>query len=247
MVSSGMPDRPKPRRATRVASQPAGGGLARTAPAEGADWIAGEAGERAAPSAATAAAHEMRHRVKNILAMAMAITSQSLSRATSIPEARTAVEQRLMALADALDVLGESGDDASGLRRVVEHAVAPYDSLPSRFHLDGGDPPLASQPALALAMVLHELCTNAVRHGALSCKEGRVDIAWRAQGERLLWSWRETGGPPAQAPARRGFGLRVIEASFRDQLHGSTEISFEARGFACAVDLPLTALRAVRR
>ncbi len=194
---------------------------------------------------------ELHHRVKNMLAMVMAITSQSLARSTSIADGRLAVEQRLMALAEAHNLLREGGTDAAGLRRIVDRAVTPYDTVPSRIRVEGADLPLSSQSALAIAMAVHELCTNAVKHGALSVNTGRVAIAWRAVDtrvgarvdSRVSWTWRESNGPAVSPPTRRGFGMRVIEASFRDQLHGSIEISFEPTGLVCAVDLPFAALR----
>src|SRR6185503_19591294 len=170
----------------------------------------------------------------NMLAMVMAITSQSLARSTTIADGRMAVEQRLMALAEAHNLLREGGTDAAGLRRIVDRAIAPYDTVPSRFRIEGGDLPLSSQSAHAIAMAVHELCTNAVKHGALAANTGRVAIAWRVDDARadphVSWTWRESGGPAVAPPKRRGFGLRVIEASFRDQLHGSVEISFEPTG-----------------
>jgi PAS domain S-box-containing protein len=186
--------------------------------------------------------HQMHHREKNVLAMAMAIASQSLARANSIAEGRMAVEQRLMALAEAHNLLHEGGSDVVGLRRLVERAIAPYDTVPSRFRVDGADLSLSSSSALAVAMAVHELCTNAVKHGALAAKSGHVAIAWRAEAARLDWTWREFDGPAVSPPQRRGFGLRVIEAGFRDQLRGSIEMSFAPPGLVCAVDVPLAAL-----
>ena len=106
---------------------------------------------------------------------------------------------------------------------------------------------MSSRAAIAFAMGMHELATNAAKHGALSVRSGRVDIAWRVAAERLRLTWREQGGPEVAPPARRGFGLRVIEASFRDQLHGSAELSFAPAGFGCEVELPLPCLSDTRR
>jgi PAS domain S-box-containing protein len=186
---------------------------------------------------------QMHHREKNVLAMAMAIASQSLARATSVADGRMAVEQRLMALAEAHNLLREGGSDAVGLRRLVERAIAPYDTVPSRFRVDGADLPLSSPSALAVAMAVHELCTNAVKHGALAAKSGRIAIAWAAQAALLQWTWRELDGPAVSPPPRRGFGLRVIEAGFRDQLRGSIEMSFAPTGLVCAVDVPMPSLQ----
>ena len=205
--------------------------------------IARDAGERRrARESQQKMVQELHHREKNMLAMAMAIASQSLARSTSIAEGRMAVEQRLMALAEAHNLLREGGSDAVGLRRIVDRAIAPYDTVPSRFSVDGADLPLSSRSALAVAMAVHELCTNAVKHGALAAKSGRIAIGWRAEAERLQWTWREFDGPVVSPPQRRGFGLRVIEAGFRDQLRGSIEMSFAPSGLVCTVDVVLAAL-----
>jgi two-component sensor histidine kinase len=188
---------------------------------------------------------ELHHRVRNMLTMVMAITSQSLARATSIADGRLAVERRLMALAEAHSLLRDGAADEASLRMVVSGAVQPYDSEPSRFALDGDDVRLSSPAALAIAMAIHELCTNAVKYGALSAETGSVAIVWGIAGARRFHlTWREHGGPPVEKPTRRGFGMRVIEASFRDQLGGRVDMSFEPAGFTCAVDAPLDALRA---
>ncbi len=188
---------------------------------------------------------ELHHRVKNTLASVMAITSQSLARAESIAEGRLAVERRLMALAEAHDLLRAGGDDTS-LREIVDRAISPYETVPTRIAVSGEDVTLSSQAAIACAMGMHELATNAAKHGALSVRTGRVDVRWDVAAGRLHLAWREHGGPPVQPPARRGFGLRVIEASFRHQLHGTVALSFAPSGFACEVDVPLARLSARR-
>jgi two-component sensor histidine kinase len=190
--------------------------------------------------------HELHHRVKNTLATVMAIVSQSLARAGSVAEGRRAVEQRLMALAEAHDLLRAGGDDAS-LRDIVDRAISPFQTGPTRIAVSGEDVTLPSQGAIACAMGIHELATNAVKHGALSVKGGRVAIAWHVAAGHLHLSWRERGGPPVQAPTRRGLGLRVIEASFRHQLHGTVALDFAPSGFACEVDVPLARLATTRR
>jgi PAS domain S-box-containing protein len=186
---------------------------------------------------------ELHHRVKNTLATVMAIVSQSLARAGSVEEGRRAVEQRLMALAEAHDLLRAGNDDAS-LREIVDRALSPYQTGPSRIAVSGEDVTLSSQGAIACAMGIHELATNAAKHGALSVKGGRVEIAWHVAAGHLHLSWRERGGPPVQTPTRRGFGLRVIEAGFRHQLHGTVALTFAPPGFACEVDVPLARLGA---
>lgn len=101
-------------------------------------------------------------------------------------------------------------------------------------------PPGAAQP---IAMALHELATNAVKYGALSRPEGRVLISWRMKdGPRgvLCLEWRESGGPAvAGAPARRGFGSRVLDATVRGQLSGSVTVEWAETGLVCGMEVPL--------
>jgi PAS domain S-box-containing protein len=190
---------------------------------------------------------ELHHRVKNTLATVLAITSQSLASASSIAEGRRAVEQRLIALAATHDLLHAGGGDEASLRQIVDRAISPYETTPSRISVAGEDVLLSSRAAIAFAMGMHELATNAAKHGALSVKSGRVDIAWRVAVGRLRLTWREQGGPEVAPPTRRGFGLRVIEASFRDQLDGSAELSFAPAGFGCEVELRLPHLSGTPR
>lgn len=188
---------------------------------------------------------ELHHRVKNTLAMAMAITSESLARAPSLTVGRRVVEQRLMALADIQNVLHESGTRGASLRELVERVIAPHDSAPSRFAVAGEDLPLSAQSALAIGMAFHELSTNAVLHGTLSAKDGRVEISWRIDAEpaRVRFVWRERGELDMWAPIRPGFGMRIIEASFRDQLGGRVEALLEPSGMVCVLEAPLSAVR----
>lgn len=191
---------------------------------------------------------EFHHRVKNMLAMAMAITSQSLARAKSTADGRLAVEHRLMALAEAHNLLRDSGPDGADLQEIVGRCVRPYDVEPSRFTITGADLLLSSPAALALAMAIHELGTNAVKYGALSASAGRVEISWNVEetSGQFRLTWRESGGPPVQAPAGRGgFGMRVIDASFRGQLRGTAKVSFEPSGVVCVVEAPISALQDV--
>ena len=97
--------------------------------------------------------------------------------------------------------------------------------------------------ALALAMALQELATNAVKYGALSNKDGAIDVSWTVQNgavpPRLVLSWTEAGGPPVRAPTRRGFGSRLIERSLAQDLDGQVEIAFAPTGVVCTVNAPV--------
>lgn len=182
--------------------------------------------------------HELNHRVKNTLATVQAIAAQTLRRAE--PALRQTLEDRLMALATAHDVLTREGWAGADLTEIVAASLAPYGvGDDARFGFSG--PPLRLLPraALALAMGLHELATNAVKYGALSSDAGRVDIGWIVAGQRLRLTWTERGGPRVTPPERRGFGTRLIERSVARDLVGSATIEFAADGVVCVIEAPL--------
>ena len=188
---------------------------------------------------------ELHHRVKNALAMAMAITSESLARAPSLTQGRRVVERRLMALANIQTVVHESGARGASLRELVERVIAPHDAIPSRFAISGEELRLSAQSAVAIGMAFHELSTNAVQYGTLSAKGGHVEISWRIDSEpaRVRFVWHERGGLDMWAPIIPGFGMRIIEASFRDQLGGRVETSLEPSGMVCVLEAPLSNVR----
>jgi two-component sensor histidine kinase len=102
---------------------------------------------------------------------------------------------------------------------------------------------LRAEAALNLNMVLHELATNAAKHGALSVPEGCVEVRWRvdgtAGGPRLVLGWTETGGPEVYPPERRGFGCQLIERSVAHELDGMVQLEFLPQGVRCRVEIPL--------
>ena len=196
-------------------------------------------------------AREVDHRAKNALAVV-----QSVVRLTPRDEPRAfaaAVEARVAALGRVHSLLAESGWSGADLRAVAERELAPYaaarhgsgSASRAAVSLDGPPVPLAPAAAQPFAMLLHELATNAVKHGALSAPRGAVEVRWRANrrtGEdgMLRLRWTETGGPPVlAAPVRRSFGSRVIEATVRGQLGGTVERRWERTGLVIEVAVPL--------
>jgi PAS domain S-box-containing protein len=193
---------------------------------------------------------EVDHRAKNALAVV-----QSVLRLTRQEEPRAfvaAVEARVAALARAHSLLAQGGWSGADLRAVVERELAPY--LPAHSSsaaqsatilLDG--PPVALLPAAVqpLAMVLHELATNAAKHGALSVLGGAVEVRWWVLGQadedgRLHLRWVETGGPAVSGiPSRRGFGMRLLEVTVRGQLGGSLSQHWGPMGLVCEITAPL--------
>jgi two-component sensor histidine kinase len=187
---------------------------------------------------------ELNHRVKNTLTTVQSIASQTLRNAPDLDHASSAIESRLIALSQVHNVLTDRSWADVGLRDIVAQAVEPYRSRgEDRIHVQG--PPIQVPPrmALALAMALQELATNAVKYGALSNGTGQIKVRWKLNGpsapDRLHLMWEETGGPPVHKPARRGFGTRLIERSLADDLGGAVKIEFAPRGVVCVVDAPL--------
>jgi PAS domain S-box-containing protein len=187
--------------------------------------------------------NELNHRVKNTLATVQSIASQTLRNAATPEDAQDAIESRLIALSRAHDVLTRENWEGASLYEVVAQALEPYsDRAEDRLHLSGAHVRLAPRTALALAMAVQELATNAVKYGALSNPEGSIAISWRvAPGApaMLHLRWEESGGPPVEPPARRGFGSRLIERSLAHELEGSVRIDFARTGVVCTVDAPL--------
>jgi PAS domain S-box-containing protein len=198
-------------------------------------------------------AREVDHRAKNALAVV-----QSLLRLTPVSEPKAfvaAVEGRVLALARAHSLLAEAGWLGADLRTVAERELAPYAAGSMNggaVRLDGPAVALASTAVQPLAMLLHELATNAAKHGALSRPGGHVEVRWRA-GRRagedglLHLRWSEVGGPVAAGiPARRGLGSRLIETTVRGQLGGSIERRWDPAGLMCEIRVPLRRIMADR-
>jgi two-component sensor histidine kinase len=187
--------------------------------------------------------NELNHRVKNTLATVQSIAGQTLRNAPTMEEAKTALEGRLLALSRAHDVLTRENWEGAELREIAAQALEPYSNCAEdRLHLSGPKVRLPPRMALALAMVLQELATNAVKYGALSNATGEVRVTWWVAGGsrgRLGLHWEESGGPPVQAPVRRGFGTRLIERSLAHDLDGAVRIEFAATGVTCTVDAPI--------
>ena len=179
--------------------------------------------------------HELNHRVKNTLATVQSIAMQSL-RSVASPEAFDIFTSRLMALGGAHDLLNQQNWEGANLDEVIQRMVAVHDRIDDgRFSLKGPRVRLQPNKAVALAMALHELATNATKYGALSRPQGRVAIRWGVDrtGAELSLSWREQGGPPVHAPERRGFGSRLIERSLAAELGGKAALVFAPNGVRC--------------
>jgi PAS domain S-box-containing protein len=189
---------------------------------------------------------ELNHRTQNALATVQAIAVQTL-RGAADKEVVDAFEGRILALSKAHSLLGRKLWEAVSLRDVIDQILQPFglnDRRVSRFSVAGDEVRLKPKAALTLAMVFHELATNAAKHGALSNGAvGKVDIAWQVeptlQGDRMLLRWQESGGPPVKPAGRKGFGSRLIEGGLAQDLEGEVRLDYESAGVVCQIVMPL--------
>ena len=177
---------------------------------------------------------ELDHRVKNVLANVLAITRLSSAGATSVAAYVTALQGRLQSMSAAHDLLRQCDWRGADLRQLVSVTLGPFSANAANISTEGDTVMLPARTAQSLALVLHELTTNAVKHGALSSAHGQVSISWHAieaAGDvpRFSLSWKETGGPPVVEPVQRGFGLTVLRSA-ASEMGGSASLSFEADG-----------------
>jgi two-component sensor histidine kinase len=184
---------------------------------------------------------ELHHRVKNTLATVIGITSQSLRTAANLEEGRKAVESRLIALGRAHDLLVQGNWTRAKLADVIDAAIQPFDDHEvRRFAVQKTSIEVAAAAVLPLTMSLNELCTNAVKYGALSNAAGRIAIAATTDDnmQQLRLTWTETGGPPVEEPKHRSFGTRLI-GRLADQLHGSAMLRYDRTGIFFELNAPL--------
>jgi CHASE1-domain containing sensor protein len=210
-------------------------------------WLQGQARREAISFAAARSAseahlqllvNELNHRVKNTLATVQSLIWQTLRGAEVDEDVRQRLDARLMALSSAHNVLTRENWSSADIPTVIEEALAPFRGpLAHRIRLDGPAARVAPKAALALSMAVHELATNAVKYGALSGEAGRVDLRWeRVDASHLRLTWRESGGPPVEPPARKGFGARLIERGLAHDLGGEVRIAYHPAGVRCIVE-----------
>ncbi|MGU3468674.1 PAS domain-containing protein [Methylobacterium sp. C33D] len=187
--------------------------------------------------------NELSHRMKNLMAMVQAIAASTLRGATDVEAAREVLAGRLVALGKAHDILLGGVAEGAKLDAVVRQGVG-VQEVAGRVAYEGPDIEVGSKPALALALTLHELTTNAVKYGALSVPDGRVTVEATVldspEGPRLRIAWTERGGPPVAPPWRKGFGSRLIERSLTAQVGGTLAMDYAPAGLRCVMESSLS-------
>ena len=176
-------------------------------------------------------AREVDHRSNNLLGLVQSLVH--LTKADSVDEYRAAIEQRLIALAGANRLISKARWENVDLRSLVEIELGPY--ADRQVAISGAPISLSPPSAQYLGMLVHELCTNAVKYGALSVEDGRVKLKWSVDDNgSLMLVWSEEGGPPVVEPVEKNTGSAVIEGSIR---HLRAEIFREWRreGLRCTM------------
>ena len=184
---------------------------------------------------------ELGHRIKNVLTLVTALAKQSFRSAATKEQAEESLLARIAVLAQAQTALASGNAVSGSIPHVVRSALEPH-GLSERFDIEGPELTLAARQAMSLALALHELATNAIKYGALSAPDGRVQVAWRLAeaegGPHLHLHWQESGGPPAAEPARRGFGTRLIERALAADFSGEVTLDYSPAGLVCRLTAP---------
>lgn len=188
------------------------------------------------------AMRELDHRVKNTLATVQSVADQTLRSSTSINGFGEAFAGRLQAMARIHNALAARRWNGLTVSELVDLVVGPFRQHPGSVRLDCNGSFVPAELVRTLGMALHELATNAAKYGALSNDAGEVAISAHAADEgdtRLRITWCESGGPPVDEPARRGFGTRLIQDALPHETDGTVVLGFSADGVRCDIDLPL--------
>ncbi|MBS0535163.1 MAG: PAS domain-containing protein [Proteobacteria bacterium] len=179
---------------------------------------------------------ELTHRVKNTLTLVQSIAVQTFRKSAS-PEAMMVFSERLNALAAAQDVLTRDNWQAAPLRELLLGVIGNFGAARDQIVISGEYILLSARAAVVVSMATHELCTNAVKYGALSTDGGRVDLTWQAHSEtpdQVTICWRERGGPAVTTPTREGFGTRLIKGLAAD-VHGVVHLVYRRDGLECTI------------
>ena len=184
---------------------------------------------------------ELHHRVKNNLATVQSIAAQTLRGTEQLPEARRSFQDRILALAAAHDSLTREQWEGAGPAEIAHGVLDPLAGADGRILIAGPKLVLPPRAALGLSMAFHELGTNALKYGALTQPDGRVEIRWTREADELVLIWSERGGPPVTPPDRQGFGSRLLTRGLAAELRGSVNLSYSPAGLECQIHARLDA------
>ena len=186
---------------------------------------------------------ELDHRVKNVLATVSAVAAHTLDASPSMEHFVAALDGRIRSMAATHELLSQRQWRGIPLTELIQRELSPYANT-NNTKLDGPEVTLTAEAGQAMAMVFHELVTNAAKHGALSARKGSVSVWWGwlpngKEGDRLVIEWRETGGPVVEAPSKSGYGTTVIGELIPHELDGTVDFELTADGAHCKFEIPV--------
>jgi two-component sensor histidine kinase/PAS domain-containing protein len=186
---------------------------------------------------------ELDHRVKNVLASVAVVASATRQGSSSMDQYVRTLDGRIQSMASAHSLLSQSRWRGVGLADLVRNQLAPY-ATGTNTTINGDNVTLSVAATQAVAMVLHELATNAAKYGALSAPGGRVSVRWSGQSNEIAAAglnivWQESGGPPIAAPIRSGYGTSLIRELIPHELGGTVDLVLAPDGACCKISIPL--------
>jgi PAS domain S-box-containing protein len=180
---------------------------------------------------------ELKHRLKNLFAVTSSICLQTIKSGRPAEDVARAVSGRIQAVASAQDLLSITALEGSDLRSLVDAVVRPVAPDASRLQIEGPAVTLPAEVTTPFALILHELATNAVKHGAWKAKNGQVSVGWRMGADRELeFTWRERGGPAPAPAVREGLGSTLIKRGLNN---ANVDHAIASDGLDCRIRLPL--------
>jgi two-component system, chemotaxis family, CheB/CheR fusion protein len=179
---------------------------------------------------------ELQHRVKNILASVQAIARMTHQRSTSLEEFWESFQGRLIALATTQELLTRARVDRVELNELVVQELTAQGARMENYRVGGPPLNLTAKAAQNIALALHELTTNATKHGALTRPDGLIEVKWDVTDGQIRFEWIESGGPSVTKPSRRGFGTELIEKAIPYQLRGKTKLDYKPDGLHCTFE-----------
>jgi PAS domain S-box-containing protein len=186
---------------------------------------------------------ELDHRVKNVLATVSAVVDQTLQSSRSMTDFAAALDGRIQSMGRTHELLSASNWRGISVAELVQRELAPY-AKDGNTEARGPQIVLRAELGQVMAMVVHELVTNAAKHGALSVRNGRVTVRWQrlSNGHQrhapLMFHWSEAGGPPVEAPTKTGYGTSIIRDVIPYEFGGTIDLTFAASGVQCRIELP---------
>jgi two-component sensor histidine kinase len=191
---------------------------------------------------------ETAHRSKNLMTVISAVAKRTAANSKTLKDFDERFQGRLQAMARSQDLLVRQDWRSVSLKQLISHQLEAFlDTTASRLVVNGEDLDLSPEAAEAIGLALHELATNAVKHGSLASPTGRIDLAWQIKkGETLELVWKESGAAASPSPTRQGFGHVVLTEMISRAVNGSVEIGYSTGALSWTLQAPLSSITSQR-